>query len=236
MYDGTLYGQWEAIVTFQQMIVLCDADGTVDMTPPAIAARTSIPLEIITKGLEVLSKPDPYSRTQGSDGRRIELLDDHRPWGWTIINHTKYKSMQDADTVRAQTRERVARHRKLKRAETDGNGAVTDGNGSKRHTDTDTDTNTKPSCASRLELNGAFADFWQSYPRKKAKGDAERAWMKIKPDEQLHNRILMAVELAKTSADWTKERGTFIPYPASWLNSRGWEDEVQGVEEKKVVI
>ena len=43
MYDGTLYGQWEAIVTFQQLIVLADYHGVVDMTPPAIAAPTKNP-------------------------------------------------------------------------------------------------------------------------------------------------------------------------------------------------
>ena len=142
MYDGTLYGQWEALVTFQQMIVLCDADGIIDMTPPAIAARTSIPLEIIKKGLEILESPDPYSRTQGQDGRRIELIDAHRPWGWHIVNHGKYQHMQDADTIRAQTRERVKRHREQKEKERNGNADVTDANAQKRHTNTDTDTKT----------------------------------------------------------------------------------------------
>ena len=46
MYDGSMYGQWEAIITMQQMIVLADKDGIVDITPPALSARTSIPLEI----------------------------------------------------------------------------------------------------------------------------------------------------------------------------------------------
>ncbi len=55
IYDGTLYGQWEAIVVMQQLIVLADANGVVDMTPPAISARTSIPLPIIEKGLQILA-------------------------------------------------------------------------------------------------------------------------------------------------------------------------------------
>jgi hypothetical protein len=134
IYEGTLYGHWEAIVTMQQLIVLATADGMVDMTPQAIAARTSIPLEIIQKGLKILSEPDPYSRTPDEDGRRIGLIDEHRPWGWYLVNHEKYKHLQDADTVRAQTRERVRRHREEKRL-------VTGGNGAKRHTDTDTDSN-----------------------------------------------------------------------------------------------
>lgn len=146
MYDGTLYGQWEALITFQQMIILADADGTVDITPPALAARTGIPLDIITKGIETLESPDPYSRTEGEDGRRITRIDEHRPWGWSIVNHAKYKHLQDSDTVREQTRERVRKHREKKRIVTGGNvekRTVTDGNGSKRHTDTDTDTDTR---------------------------------------------------------------------------------------------
>ena len=146
MYEGTLYGQWEALVTFQQMIVLCDADGNIDMTPHAIAARTSIPLEIIEKGIKILESPDEYSRTPDQEGRRIERLDAHRPWGWHLVNHAKYTSMQDADHVREQTRDRVRRHREKKAQETKEILAevtgVTVGNGSKRHTDTDTETNT----------------------------------------------------------------------------------------------
>lgn len=139
IYEGTLYGQWEALVTFQQMIVLCDADGMIDMTPQAIAARTSIPLKIIKKGIAVLEAPDPFSRTPDQEGRRIELIDAHRPWGWHIVNHEKYMRMQDADMIRAQTRERVRKHRAAKDTVT-----VTDGNVSKRYTDTDTDKNKAP--------------------------------------------------------------------------------------------
>lgn len=142
IYEGTLYGKWEALVTFQQLIVLCDADGIVDMTPHAISARTSIPLKIIKKGLEILSTPDPYSRTPDQEGRRIELIDAHRPWGWHLVNHTKYQHMQDAETLRSQTRERVRKHRESRRLSSD-SVTVTDGNARKRHTDTDTDTDTK---------------------------------------------------------------------------------------------
>ena len=111
MYDGTLAGNWQAIVTLQQMIVLCDIDGVIDMTPQALSARTSIPLDIIQTGIEHLEKPDPYSRTQESDGRRIERLDEHRAWGWRLVNYTKYRHLKDAEMVRAQNRERQQRHR-----------------------------------------------------------------------------------------------------------------------------
>lgn len=115
MYDGSLYGQWEAIVTMQQMIVLADAGGVVDMTPQAMAARTSIPLEIIEKGIALLMQPDKYSRTRGCEGRRIELIDDERPWGWHIVNYDKYKWLASSEEKREADRVRIAEKREKSR-------------------------------------------------------------------------------------------------------------------------
>lgn len=75
-------------------------------------------------------------------------------------------------------------------------------------------------------LNGkGFDTFWSAYPKKKSRGDAEKAWKKLNPNEQLLATILAKIEQAKTSEQWTKDGGQFIPYPASWLNKKGWEDE-----------
>lgn len=136
MYDGSLVESWQALVTFQQMIVLCDADGVIDMTPEAISRRTGIPLEIIKAGIEILERPDERSRTPDENGKRIIRIDAHRDWGWFLVNHEKYKSMQDSDTVRVQNRERKRRQREREKASR----SVTDGHSPSRHTDTDTDT------------------------------------------------------------------------------------------------
>lgn len=73
-----------------------------------------------------------------------------------------------------------------------------------------------------------FAQFWEAYPKKKAKPVAEKAWAKIDPDEQLLADILSALDQQKRSRDWLKDCGQYIPNPASWLNGRRWEDEVAG--------
>ena len=57
------------------------------MTPAALAARTRIPLEEVKAMLHTLEQPDPESRTPDADGRRIARLDEHRSWGWHIINN-----------------------------------------------------------------------------------------------------------------------------------------------------
>jgi len=83
-------------------------------------------------------------------------------------------------------------------------------------------------CESKKVLcKESFIKFWNAYPKKKAKGDAEKAWLKINPSEHLIEIILSAVQRAKTSRDWLKDSGQFIPHPATWLNRKGWEDEYE---------
>ena len=87
-----------------------------------------------------------------------------------------------------------------------------------------TDTPLSPHGGRESVLNG-FLAFWEQYPRKKSKGEARKAWMVLKPDPALCERILVSLVGARRSADWLKDRGAFIPYPASWLRAEGWEDE-----------
>lgn len=96
IYDGTLCtkGPWEALVTFQQFLVLADPEGNVDMTAEAISRRTTIPLQIIEKGIKALAKPDPESRTPTEEGRRLIPLSDGRNWGWKIVNYKYYRELK----------------------------------------------------------------------------------------------------------------------------------------------
>lgn len=73
----------------------------------------------------------------------------------------------------------------------------------------------------------SFLEFWSAYPKKVSKPDAIKAWKKINPSEELKEKIIVAVGIAKQSKDWLKENGQFIPYPATWLNAARWEDSPQ---------
>ena len=70
-----------------------------------------------------------------------------------------------------------------------------------------------------------FECFYLGYPKKKSKQEALKAFKKINPDEHLLAVILTALERAKTQEEWLRDNGQFIPYPASWLNQKRWEDE-----------
>ena len=71
-----------------------------------------------------------------------------------------------------------------------------------------------------------FDRFWQSYPRKVGKVKAEAAFHKVTVPVEV---LLAAIEAQKKSAQWTKDNGQFIPYPATWLNGKRWEDQVETV-------
>lgn len=71
-----------------------------------------------------------------------------------------------------------------------------------------------------------FSEFWTAYPKHVARKDAVAAWQKIEPPEELRVKILAAIGAQKKSNQWLKDGGLYIPYPASWLNARRWEDEV----------
>lgn len=76
-------------------------------------------------------------------------------------------------------------------------------------------------------LEERFERFWTAYPKKKGKGDAEKKWQRIRPSEDLLQKMLDAVAAQKMSAQWQKENGDYIPYPGTWLNQKRWEDEVE---------
>mgnify|MGYP001577329906 FL=1 len=71
-------------------------------------------------------------------------------------------------------------------------------------------------------ITPGFDEFWAIYPRKKAKDDARKRWLTLKPSEELRAKIMAAV--SEQSKFWTDPN--YIPHPATWLNGKRWEDEI----------
>jgi hypothetical protein len=209
MFDGTLAsrGPWQALVTFQQMIVLANQDGIVDMTADAISRRTSIPLDIIELGISELMKPDLKSRTPDEDGRRIVLVDDHRDWGWQIVNHAKYQAMRNAAERREYLRIAQAERRARLKAEREQlSTPVNNVNAmsAKVNTSTPTDTNS------------------DSNAIKKRTARATRLPEDFSPDVEFAKKhgIQDVVREIEQFRDWWKaapgSKGTKLDWPATW--------------------
>jgi hypothetical protein len=161
LYQGTLRGQAHAILVFTNLLAHCDQDGFVDLHFRAIADETGITVDEVRSAISYLEAPDPESRSPEEGGRRIVNIDEHRAWGWRVVNYVKYRDTRSEDDRREKNRQKVAAHRAKQRSEPakDVTVTVTECNPvtvtvtecnrllpnvtDVAHTDTDTDTDTE---------------------------------------------------------------------------------------------
>lgn len=185
--DSSIAEDFTVRHVFEDFLKLADhKTGVVDMTRQSLSRRLNIPLETLNRAIEVLESPDSRSRDQDFEGRRLERLDDHRDWGWEILNWGKYDQIR----TNADRATRVSIHR------------------------------------SKIgEPSESFLRFYEQYPKKFARLEAIKAWNKIPNAEALFGDIIRGLLKAKASPDWNRDNGQFIPYPATWLNNRRWEDK-----------
>jgi len=76
-------------------------------------------------------------------------------------------------------------------------------------------------------LYTSFELFWKSYPKKIGRGYAFKIWKKINPENGLMEKMIAKVEAFKKSEQWKREKGQYIPHPATWLNQGRWDDEIK---------
>ena len=84
-------------------------------------------------------------------------------------------------------------------------------------------TGTRPTGAAATPRG--FDRFWAAYPRRVGKQDALKAWGQLNPDDALVDQIVAGVERWKTCDQWTKDGGSFICYPATFIRGRRWEED-----------
>ena len=74
------------------------------------------------------------------------------------------------------------------------------------------------------DLANRFLVFWEAYPKRRDKITAQRAWRRIAPSSDDLFAILQGINRYMASGEWKDPQ--FIPYPATFLNGRRWEDEI----------
>ncbi len=237
IYDGTLADNWQALVTFQQLLILADGDGVVDMTIGAIHRTTGIPVDVLTKGIEVLEAPDRGSRTPDMEGRRIARIDAHRDWGWFLVNWDKYRKMTTREEKKEADRVRIQEQRNAQKAKQTNDVAECSGVSqgvadcsaasqvSQNVADvayTDTDTEKRKSTRASGDAPGArFDEFWSGYPRSDGKKPARDVWVRRKFDH-VADRIIADVRRRIAEGAWREVR--YIPHATTYLNQERWND------------
>lgn len=82
-----------------------------------------------------------------------------------------------------------------------------------------------PRKSAKTVFTDGFDEFWAVYPKKDAKQAAVKAWMKLKPDDELKQAIIAGVQ-RDIDGRWKGAERRYIPNPASYLNGGRWEDEI----------
>lgn len=143
MFDGSLGGKRDELLVFLFMLAKADADGVVDIHPKHFVTPLGMSYNEVCNALVNLESPDPDSRTPDEEGRRIIRIDDHRNWGWTIVNYEKYKQIRNAEDRREANRLAAKEYRKnVKDRHHPSSPVITrhQKSSTSAHTDTDTDT------------------------------------------------------------------------------------------------
>jgi hypothetical protein len=239
-FTGSMFGTGIYVhAVWGYVIANTNKDHTVELNPALIAAAFGCDVDGVASAIEFLCGPDPSSRSKKEDGRRLVR---RGQFMYFVVNHEDYRNVRNDEERREHNRLAQIKHRKSASSvspQQSASSAVSPCHpvmsALSAHTEADTDTDkNKDSCASpagecaskgRKLYPDDFEAFYCVYPRKKNKGEALSMWARLKAPRPTVAELVAAVGRARASFDWQKDGGQFIPYPATWLHARGWEDE-----------
>ena len=95
------------------MLAMAGRKGEVETSIPGLADAARVELEQCANALEVLQKPDRYSRSTEHEGRRIEAI----PLGWQLLNYEVYRNRLSAEDRREYQRVWQSHYRATKAKE-----------------------------------------------------------------------------------------------------------------------
>jgi hypothetical protein len=82
-----------------------------------------------------------------------------------------------------------------------------------------------------------FVRWWAAYPSGIRKGDrkgALAAWYRLSPSPELAESLIAVVKEQGKSAAWCADGGRWVPAPAKWLATRGWEGTAEVVRAREL--
>jgi len=83
----------------------------------------------------------------------------------------------------------------------------------------------KPSTLTSLQQI-RFEEWYSRYPNKQHRPEAERAWRRLDPDDDLTAILVGDLQLRLAGRKWAEN---FIEHPATYLRNRVWEDDIEPV-------
>ena len=206
----------EVRLLFVTMLAKADQNGFVEASIPGLARVANLTVEETETGLQCLQSPDVYSKNPDNEGRRVLPV----PGGFVLLNYEDYRARRSTEERREYMREYMQNYRKKtgngKQSVNSGKPTVNNGKPRLAQAETETEKINKQPAADE------FDQFWQSYPRKVAKGTARKAWDKAVKTVDAQTIIDGGKRYAASMAG---SEAKFIAHPTSWLNAERWADE-----------
>lgn len=96
-------------IVWLTLMAMADRDGVVEASVPGLAHRARVARQACERAIAIFMSPDPDSRTDTDDGRRIEKVNG----GWRLINYQPYRDKASPADVREKNarRQRAWRER-----------------------------------------------------------------------------------------------------------------------------
>lgn len=218
------------------MLAMADARGRVWASIPGLANRARVPIADAEDAINRFLSPDEYSRTPDNEGRRIEPIDG----GWRLLNHEKYRSIRDEETIKESKR----RHINAKRAEDREKAEKAKGVDNSRPPSTAVDRSRANAEAEAEEdksqkansvsdsptIANRFDEFWSVYPKREAKRDAQKAWKAKRLDAHADALIADVKNRASNHRQWLDG---FVPLAATYLRGERWNDDLNEAKNAK---
>jgi hypothetical protein len=261
IFDSSIASNYLVRLVFEDMLVLADSDGVVDMTVDALSRRTNVPLEIVQAGIEELSKPDRESRTPDDEGRRIVPLDSHRSWGWRIVNYRHYRDIRNEEGRRDYMRNYMRNRRSAEKEDVNpckpDVSSVNSGKPQLANAEAEEEVKSIEPNANALasgdltvaktkklaskHSSGEIDRVYQAYPLKKGAGAARTAIGKALDRVKARGESDPTSFLVGRISDWKASRerdaaaGRFVPefaYPTTWFNEERYDDDLSLADAK----
>ena len=232
-FTGTLFGSGPTVfAVWAYVIANAEPPGVVELNPNLLACCIGTDTRSVQSAIDYLCGPDPQSRNPEQEGRRLIPSGSFQ---YQVVSFEKYRNMRDREDRLTYQREWDRKHRPSGHARQMNGQAQSDKvrqspTGSDKVRSSPTKAEAEAEAEKKiLSINGRdqfaewFESFWNAYPRKTKKPAALKSFRAVKPSPEVLAKMLEAIEASKVSEQWQDAK--YIPYPATWLNNRRWEDE-----------
>jgi hypothetical protein len=228
-------------VLWVTMLAICDADGDVWASVGGLARTAGITREECEAGLAKFLAPDPDSRTQDNEGRRIVVIDG----GWRLLNYKKYRQLGRTEDRREYFAEKKREQRSAAKspqmstpvhtcpqqstmspiAEAEAE-AEAEAKEETTHPPTPSGGEVSEGKTWKKDYEEQFEQWWEIYRRKGNKIQTSKQWDKLTNEEKQE-----AIEKTPAYVDGRERK--YQKDGERFIRDRCWQDEHEEPEEEE---